>query len=92
MYILRCSDGTYYTGSTRNLRVRVAQHENGEGANYTKRRLPVQLVHYEKYDRIDIAFNREHQVKKWSHKKKEALIDLNHDQLPPLAKKRSNKK
>ena len=75
MYILRCSDGSFYTGSTTNLERRLMQHQSGMGANYTKKRLPVELVYYEEYERIDQAFYREKQVQGWSHKKKQALID-----------------
>ncbi|MFI5204659.1 MAG: GIY-YIG nuclease family protein [Flavobacteriales bacterium] len=74
MYILACVDGSYYVGSTNNLKFRVWQHQNGEGANYTKDRLPVKLVYYEIFQRIDEAFYREKQVQGWSRKKKEALI------------------
>ncbi|URA10897.1 GIY-YIG nuclease family protein [Thermospira aquatica] len=87
VYILRCSDGTYYTGSTTNLELRLSQHQNGQGANYTKKRLPVELVYYEEYQRIDEAFAREKQIQRWSHKKKEALIQGHLDDLPRLAKK-----
>jgi len=85
MYILECSDGTYYTGSTNNLRLRLEQHNAGEGANYTKKRLPVQLLYYEEYHRIDYAFYREKQVQGWNRKKKEALINRRPDLLPELA-------
>ncbi len=74
MYILECSDGSYYTGSTRHLDIKLAQHMMGEGANYTKNRLPVKLVYYEEFERIDKAFYREKQVQKWNRNKKEALI------------------
>ena len=87
MYILLCSDETYYTGSTKVLEIRLAQHQIGEGAIYTKNRLPVKLVYYEEYDRIDLAFAREQQVKKWSHIKKAALISGSFNVLPHLAKK-----
>ena len=86
MYILLCSDGSYYTGSTNDLERRLAQHQNGEGANHTKKRLPVSLLYYEEYQRIDEAFYREKQVQGWSRKKKEALIEGNLDLLPELAK------
>jgi len=56
MYILECSDGTYYTGSTTNLEFRLQQHQNGKGANHTKKRSPVKLVYYEEFQRIDEAF------------------------------------
>ena len=85
MYILKCADGSYYTGSTKNLERRLAQHQAGEGANHTRKRLPVQLVYYEEYQRIDDAFYREKQVQGWSRKKKEALINGEFDKLPELA-------
>jgi len=75
MYILLCSDGSYYTGSTNNLELRLAQHQAGEGANHTKKRLPVKLLYFEEYARVDAAFYREKQVQGWSRKKKEALIE-----------------
>jgi putative endonuclease len=87
MYILKCCDGTYYTGSTVNLSIRVQQHQNGKGANYTRKRLPVTLVYYEEFSRIDEAFYREKQVQGWSGNKKEALIVGNLGKLPVLAKK-----
>jgi len=86
MYILQCSDGSYYTGSTNNLELRLAQHQSGEGANYTKRRLPLKLVYFEEYSRIDEAFYREKQVQGWSRKKKEALINNMTEKLKELAK------
>jgi len=58
-YILLCSDDSYYTGSTKNLALRLEQHNQGEGSNYTKRRLPVKLVYYETYEHVALAFNRE---------------------------------
>jgi putative endonuclease len=86
MYILLCSDGSYYTGSTNDLRRRLEQHQNGEGANHTKKRLPITLLYYEEYSRIDEAFYREKQIQGWSRKKKEALMEGNADLLPELAK------
>lgn len=86
MYILLCANGSYYTGSTIDLERRLAEHQNGEGANHTKKHLPVTLVYYEEYPRIDTAFYREKQVQGWSRKKKEALIEGNSELLPELAK------
>ena len=86
MYILLCSDDTYYTGSTNTLDIRVKQHQDGEGANYTAKRLPVELLYYEEYPHVALAFKREKQVQGWSRKKKEALMDGRLDDLPPLAK------
>ena len=85
MYILICNDGSYYTGSTNNLEFRLQQHQNGEGANHTKKRLPVKLIYYEEYPRIDLAFYREKQVQGWSRKKKEAQINGTPELLPELA-------
>ena len=87
MYILECSDGSYYTGSTKHLELRVQQHRAGEGANHTAKHLPVKLLYYEEYDRIDHAFYREQQIKKWNRKKKEALINGDVSLLSELAKK-----
>ncbi len=85
MYILKCIDGSYYTGSTKELDLRVSQHQMGEGANYTKMRRPVKLVYSEEYDRIDDAFYREKQIQGWSKNKKESLIAGEYDNLPKLS-------
>ncbi len=85
MYILECCDGSYYTGSTNNLELRLAQHQSGKGANHTIKRLPVKLVYFEEYQRIDEAFYREKQVQGWSRKKKEALINRMPEELHKLA-------
>lgn len=84
-YILCCSDGSYYTGSTKELQVRLEQHQNEEGTNYTARRLPVQLIYVEEYQRIDTAFYREKQIQGWSRAKKEALINGHLEKLSGLA-------
>lgn len=85
MYILECSDGSYYTGSTNNLELRLQQHQNGKGANHTKKHLPVKLIYFEEFQRIDKAFYREKQVQGWNRKKKEALINAEHNKLPKLS-------
>jgi putative endonuclease len=74
MYILECVDGSYYTGSTRDLERRLWEHQNGLGANHTAKRLPVKLVYCEESDRVDDVFYREKQIQGWSRKKKQALI------------------
>lgn len=81
MYILLCSDGSYYTGSTKDLVRRFEQHQSGDGANHTRKFRPVELIYFEEFERIDFAFNREKQVQKWSRKKKEALINNRKDDL-----------
>jgi putative endonuclease len=62
VYILECSDGSFYTGSTWNLDKRLHEHESGIGANHTKLRLPIKLVSCEEYDRVDEAYTREKQI------------------------------
>jgi putative endonuclease len=84
-YILECSDGSYYTGSTQDLEKRLQQHNAGEGANHTKKRLPVKLAYYEEFNRIDEAFYREKQIQGWSREKKEALINGELNKLNKLA-------
>jgi putative endonuclease len=85
MYILECADGSYYTGSTKDLERRLWEHQNGLGANHTAKRLPVKLVYCEECDRIDDAFYREKQVQGWSRKKKEALMASDYNQIHLLA-------
>ena len=91
MYILECCDGSYYVGSTKNLKIRMSQHQEGIGSSYTSKRLPVKLVYCEEYDRIDDAFYREKQVQGWRRAKREALINGDSQLLPALAKKVFNK-
>ena len=86
-YILECCDGSYYTGSTKDLEKRLWEHNHGIGANYTRKRLPVRLIYFEEYSRIDEAFYREKQLQRWSRKKKTALIKGETELLPSLAKK-----
>ena len=75
VYILRCADGSYYTGMTSNLEVRLAAHRDGvEKRAYTYSRRPVVLVWSEEFWTHDEAFHCERQVKGWSRAKKEALI------------------
>ncbi|MCZ4408254.1 GIY-YIG nuclease family protein [Cryomorphaceae bacterium 1068] len=85
MYILQCCDGTYYTGSTNDIDKRVLEHSKGFGAIYTKKRLPIELIYFEEYNRVDLAFHREKQVQGWSRKKKEALMAGAPDLLHELA-------
>nr|WP_232373971.1 GIY-YIG nuclease family protein [Leptospira chreensis] len=87
MYILICSDGSYYTGSTKYLERRLRQHQSGKGANFTKKRLPVKLIYFEEYTRIDQAFYREKQIQGWSRKKKESLMRQDFNELKIQAKK-----
>jgi putative endonuclease len=90
VYILECADGSFYTGSTKNLSLRLWQHQNGKGANHTKKRLPVKLVYAEEFDRVDEAFEREKQIQGWGRKKKLALINSDWDSLHILAQCQNN--
>jgi len=90
VYILRCSDGSYYTGVTNNLKLRIGQHQEGmnpESYTYTKR--PLQLIYSCAFDSSLDAIAAEKQIKGWSRKKKEAIIDGQFDLLTQLAKKRN---
>lgn len=81
-YILRCSDGTLYTGYTNNLKKRVRDHNSGKGAKYTKTRRPVQLVYYEVYENKTDAMSREWHIKHDLTKDdKELLIKSTSDSL-----------
>ena len=84
-YILRCSDGSYYVGSTIDLERRLSEHNLGLGAAYTRRRRPVELVWCAEFERVDEAFAFEKQVQGWGRRKREALIDGRLDLLPGLA-------
>ena len=92
MYILKCSDGSFYTGSTRELEKRVMEHNMGLGANYTRKHRPVELVYYEEFQRVDDAFAREKQVQGWSRAKKIALIQGQFGKLTDLSKSNANKR
>ena len=92
LYILLCVDGSFYTGSTNDLERRMKEHQARKGANHTRKRLPVELVYWEEYNRIDLAYNREQQIKRWSREKKIALIEGRNNDLPELAKCYSLKK
>ena len=88
VYMLRCGDGKYYVGSTRaSLDQRIAEHAAGKFDGYTARRLPVELVWHEVFDRIADAIAVERRLKGWSRAKKEALIRDDLDALPVLSKR-----
>ena len=87
MYILECSDGSYYVGSTNNLERRIWEHNEGIGAKYTARRRPVKLVYSAEFSRIDEAYAFEKRVQGWGRAKREALINGDYAALPELARK-----
>lgn len=74
VYVLECADGTLYTGYTTDVQRRVAEHNAGEGAKYTRGRTPVELVHVEEYDTRSTAMSREHEIKSLSRAAKLRLI------------------
>ena len=87
VYIVRCSDDTYYVGSTWDLEKRLAQHASGiGGAAYTRRRRPVRLVYFEQSDRIEDAYAREKQIQNWGRAKRIALIEGRPEDLPGLSR------
>jgi putative endonuclease len=86
VYILKCSDNSYYTGVTSNLESRFIKHQSGHfPESYTHNRRPVQLVFYNEFNEIEQAIAFEKQVKGWSRKKKEAIINDNWEKLKELA-------
>ena len=74
-YMVKCSDGTLYTGWTTDLEHRVKAHNDGEGAKYTRSRRPVELVYYEEYSTKAEAMKREYSIKQLTRKQKEKLIE-----------------
>ncbi len=89
VYLLKCSDGTYYTGVTSNLESRMFKHDSGFYPDcYTYKRRPLELVFYAEFTDINAAILVEKQIKKWSRAKKEALINGDYEALVNLAKKK----
>src|ERR1700737_1313156 len=90
LYILRCSDGSYYVGTTRDsLESRIAQHNAGAFQGYTASRRPVELIFSQWFDRITDAIENERKLKKWSRAKKEAFIRGDYAALHRLSARRS---
>ena len=87
VYILKCSDGTYYTGSTSDLERRLGEHQIGFFKGYTRARLPIDLVWSQEFPPEHEAFATERQIKGWSRAKKEALIRGDWDGLREIVKK-----
>ena len=74
VYVIECADGSLYTGYTTNVERRVAEHDAGEGAKYTRGRTPVTLRHVESFDSRSVALSREHAIKSLSRAEKERLV------------------
>ncbi|MCL8024719.1 GIY-YIG nuclease family protein [Nocardioides bruguierae] len=88
-YIVKCSDGSLYVGSTTDLGRRIWEHQDGRGAAYTRARRPVVLAWAAECDRIDDAFRWEKQIQGWSRRKRLALIEGRLEDLPGLARGRN---
>jgi putative endonuclease len=73
-YIVKCRDGSFYSGITNNIEHRIKEHNKGTGAKYTSGRRPVKLIYSEKHATVSAAMKRESQVKNWSRTKKERLV------------------
>lgn len=74
VYVVECADGTYYTGYTTDVERRVAEHNAGKGAKYTRGRTPVELVYAEAHDSKSAAMSREYELKQLSRAEKERLV------------------
>jgi putative endonuclease len=91
VYILRCADGSYYTGHTDNLDARLHQHNNTEQNSYVSSRKPFKLIWTETFETRELALTAELQIKGWSRKKKEAMMQGNWMQVSALARSKNNK-
>ena len=89
LYIVKCSDGRYYSGTARSgLEQRIAEHNSGHYGGYTASRRPVTLVFSQWFDQVTDAIAAERQIKGWSRAKKQALIRGDFDGLRALSKSR----
>ena len=92
VFILKCSDETFYTGITSNLDKRMIEHNTGKHKHsYTFNRRPLTLEFYAEFTNVNIAIGNERQFKKWSKAKKQALINVEFEKLPNLSKKKFSK-
>lgn len=94
VYILECGDGSYYTGYTTDISQRLAQHECGKGAKYTRGRGPLTLVYQDKFETKREAMQVEYQIKQLSREKKEKIIKeerQNHVESTELQRERDRK-
>jgi len=89
VYILRCSDGSLYTGSTSNLERRLAEHHDGTDCGYTAARRPCSLLFPEGFSAMTDAIRAERQIKRWSRAKKFALAAGDYDLLHRLSQCRN---
>jgi putative endonuclease len=89
VYILRCSDESFYVGTTQDLDARLKAHNDGRGAAYTFKRRPVSLVYWERYESNTQGVARERQLKRWSRSKKQALVSADLQKFKYLSRSRS---
>jgi len=92
VYIVQCPDNSYYTGVTNDVERRLIEHNNERDTKYTYRKRPVKLVWFENYNDINQAIEKEKQIKGWSRKKKEALINNDFDLLLELSNLKNKSK
>ncbi len=88
LYILKCNDDSYYVGHTDEIEKHVAEHMLGSVPCYTSIRLPVELVFIQNFNSRTEAIDMERRIKKWSRKKKEALIEGDWEKISVFAKKK----
>jgi len=86
VYILKCADGSYYTGHTDNLEKRIGEHRSGAFGGYTSTRLPVELFFSQDFSSREEALTSEQQIKGWSRKKKEAMMRGDWNEVSRLAR------
>lgn len=91
LYIIKCSDDSYYVGHTDEIEKRIAEHMLGNIQCYTSTRLPLELVFVQDFNSRTEAIDMERRIKKWSRKKKEALIEGNWEKISILSKKKFSK-
>ncbi|WP_417622750.1 GIY-YIG nuclease family protein [Parasphingorhabdus sp.] len=92
VYILKCSDSSFYTGHTDNLEQRFAQHQSGFFTGYTYKRRPVELVWSEYFSTRYEALEAEKRIKGWTRAKKQALIDGDWELLSELSRNRAHRR
>lgn len=92
VYILECSDKSFYTGVTSNLEQRFHLHQSGKYEGYTSTRLPVQLVWFQEFSDVTDAIKTEKQIKGWSRAKKKALIENDWEKVSFLSMRYSSSK
>ena len=91
VYIVKCSDDSYYTGCTTNLAGRISQHNAGTIDSYTARRRPVKLLWSQEFNEIRYAIEAEQKLKKWTRAKKEALMNGDFSLLHELSRSTKTK-